>query len=113
VSTVEPGLRPLERAVRRHAEAGMPTTEIAWRFRRSPRHIQRVLDLCEVPREESSPRAPDPDGLRAIERCVVTARRHGIDYPEIAARLRRSPAFVARVEMLANYKLRGGKDDNR
>lgn len=104
----EVNLRPLERAVRKCADEGMPATEIAWRFRRSPGHIQRVLDLSEVPRQGRPGDATDSEGLRPVERCVVKAREAGSDYPEIAARLKRSPEFVARVERWANFK-RGGR----
>ena len=104
--SAEPSLRPLERVVRRHADAGVPMTEIAWRFRRSPRHIQRVLDLSRIPRPMPSEDETNPSGLRPLERCILKARDTGTDYPEIAARLRRSPDFVARIEDLAGYKLR-------
>jgi len=98
-------LRPLERTVLRLADEGMPQSEIAWRFRRSPGHIKRVIDLTQVPRSgiESSPE--DAPTLRPVERIVLRAREQGIDYTEIGARLRRSPGYAARVESYANYKL--------
>lgn len=113
MSVADPGLRPLERAVLRHADAGVPAQEFAWRFRRSPAHIQRVIDLTEVPRSPENFVSTDPDGLRPIERCVLNALGSGIDYSEIAARLRRTPDFVARVEEFAAYKLRNRKGDDR
>lgn len=96
-------LRPFERTVLRLADSGMSTAEIAWRFRRSPGHIDRVIGLSRMPRR------PDPrtDGalLRPVERCVLRARRGGVDTAEIAARFRRTPGHVNRVEQYASYKL--------
>jgi len=89
----------------------MPTSEIAWRFRRSPRHIQRVLALSEIPRTATL--TGQRGGLRPVERCVLNAREAGSDYPEIAARLRRTPAYVERVEELANFKLRRREETDR
>lgn len=101
-------LRPMERAVLRLADAGMSPAEIAWRFRRSPGHIERVLGLTRVPRG-TGPAAEDAAaGLRPVERCVLRARSDGVDVAEIAARLRRSPGHVRRVEQYASYKLGQG-----
>lgn len=98
-------LRPFERTVLRLADAGMSTAEIAWRFRRSPGHIDRVLDLSRIPRQPS-PATPGGDGvLRPVERRVLRARENGLDRAEIAARMRRTPGHVARVEQYAAFKL--------
>lgn len=99
-------LRPVERAVLRHVDAGLPSSEIAWRFRRTPRSIEQIRTLSRIPGRKAT--ATAPGGLRAVERCVLRAREAGSDHAEIAARLRRSPGFVARVEDLAGYKLRTG-----
>jgi hypothetical protein len=40
-----------------------------------------------------------------LERRLLRWRHYGATYAEIGARFRRSPAFVARVETLARYKL--------
>lgn len=101
-------LRPLERAVLQLTDRGMTSAEIAWRFRRSPGHIDRVLELARFPRTAPAP-APELDGaaaLRPVERTIMRGRSEGAAHAEIAARLRRTPAFVARVEAMANYKLR-------
>ncbi len=97
-------LRPLERTVVRLADSGMSPTDIAWRFRRSPGHIQRILELTRIPRS-AQPRETPPGTLRPIERCILNARERGVDASEIAARLRRSPGYVERVIEFANYKL--------
>ena len=94
-----PSLRAKERVIKRLAESGMVEPEIAWRFKRSPRHIQRTLRLIELPRP-----ARADTGARtttALERTVLKARRRGLSHAEIGARLRRSPGFVARVEEFA------------
>jgi hypothetical protein len=101
-------LRPLERAVRRLADEGMSSSEIAWRFRRSPGHIDRVLRFSRLPRTGTPPLAAGSSHLRPIERIVVRARDSGSPLPEIAARMRRSPNFVARVEQLATIRLDAG-----
>lgn len=89
--------RPKERVIRRLAAAGVTDPEIAWRFRCSPGHIQRIRHLTEIarphPRRRSTP--------TAIERTVLKARGQGATHSEIAARLRRTPGFVARVERYA------------
>lgn len=90
----------------RHVDAGMPSAEIAWRFRRSPRTIDQILKLSKIPRRERT--SSEPGRLRAVERRVLKARQAGINHAEIAARLRRSPAFVAQIEHLAGHKLRSG-----
>lgn len=99
-------LRPFERTVLRLADAGMSSTEIAWRFRRSPGHIDRVIDLSRLPRPANETRRSDT--LRPVERCVLRARREGLGTAEIAARLRRTPGHVDRVERYASFKLAKG-----
>lgn len=47
------------------------------------------------------------DGLRPLERRLLRWRHYGATHAEIGERFRRSPAFVARVETLARYKLEG------
>ena len=96
-------LRPFERTVLRLADSGMSSTEIAWRFRRSPGHIDRVIDLSRLPRPATETRASDT--LRPVERCVLRARNDGVGTAEIAARLRRTPGHVDRVERYASFKL--------
>lgn len=99
-------LRAKERVIRRLADGGMAESEIAWRFRRSPRHIQRTLRLTEVPR---TPREDaGSSATTALERTVLKARDRGVSHAEIGARLRRSPGFVARVEQFAALRVAEG-----
>lgn len=95
-------LRPKERVIRRLAAGGLTHPEIAWRFRCSPGHVERILELSALPR---SPRSMTRiAGSTPLERTVLKARAKGSSHAEIAARMRRSPAFVARVEHLAGIR---------
>ena len=98
-------LRPVERVVRRLGEQGLSESEIAWRLRRSPGHVQRLLALTELRRVAGPSVAPRSGSLRPIERRVLRSREAGIEPVEIAARLRRSPEFVKRVATYAGYKI--------
>ena len=77
----------------------MSEAEIACRFRRSPSHIRRTLHLTTVDCPTGQDRAPS--AAEALERTVVRARNEGASHVEIAARLRRTPGFVARIERFA------------
>ena len=99
-----PILRPVERLVLRLVAEGVEDVEIGRRFRRSPEMIRRIATMAELPRTARAPVDSD-DGLRALERRMLRWRHYGATYDEIAARFRRSPAFVARIETLAHYKL--------
>ena len=97
-------LRPVERLVLRLVDEGIGEAEIARRFRRSPAMIRRIVVMARLPRTAVARLVPK-DGLRPLERRVLHWRHYGATYAEIGARFRRSPAFVARVEALARYKL--------
>lgn len=96
-------LRPMERRIVQLAADGVTSEEIARRFRRSPAHIVRVLELARLPgrTRQSSER----DGLRAVERRVLRMRHAGLDHAEIGRRFRRSAAHVRRIEGMAHYKM--------
>ncbi|HEU5448262.1 MAG TPA: hypothetical protein VFW57_04550 [Acidimicrobiia bacterium] len=98
-----PLLRPVERLVLRLVAEGVEHVEIGRRFRRSPEMIRRIDIMARIPRTARAPVVSD--GLRPLERRVLRWRHYGATYAEIGARFRRSPAFVARVETLAHYKL--------
>lgn len=101
-------LRAKERVIKRLAAEGMSESEIAWRFKRSPRHIQRTLRLIELPR--SPQQRSDAASSTALERTVLRARNRGASHAEIGARLRRSPGFVARVEQFAALRTQRGAE---
>lgn len=96
-------LRPIERRMRRLADAGASDIEIAWRFRRTPKNVRQVMALSHLPREDD--RGPSTDRLRPIERRVLRWREDGADFDEMAPRFRRGPAYLEQVEQLARYKL--------
>jgi len=85
--------------------AGKTEADIAWRLRRSPGQVRRTLALARLPRVAGPERHRAPWDLRPIERTVLRSRENGVSEVEIAARLRRSPAFVRRVTAFADYKL--------
>lgn len=97
-------LRPIERATLKLAASGKTEADIAWRLRRSPGYVQRTLALAGLPRTSPPLVHREPWELRPIERTVMRAREAGIGDAELAARLRRSPAFVQRVGAFADYK---------
>lgn len=98
-------LRPIERTILNLVRAGKTEAEIAWRLRRSPGHVRRTLALARLPRVSGTERHGAPWDLRPIERAVLRSRENGVPEAEMAARLRRSPAFVQRVSAFADYKL--------
>ncbi len=96
-------LRPLERRVRHLRAEGVSYDEIAWRFRRSPGFIRRVSELSEIERPGAGDR--ERHTLRPVERVVRSSTARGLSNSEIAARLRRSPDWVRRVQRYTDYKL--------
>ena len=98
-------LRPIERTVLKLSRDGKSEADIAWRLRRSPGYVRRTLALARLPRERRPDRSREPWALRPIERTVLRTRENGVPEAEMAARLRRSPAFVQRVVALADYKV--------
>ena len=96
-------LRPFERVVLRLTDEGLTSSEIGWRFRRSPGHIERVIDLTRHPRSPADT-AAEVEMLRPIERTVMRAREDGAPHVEIAARIRRTPAYVDRLVEMVEFK---------
>ena len=101
----EGNLRPIERVVRRLVENGVDPAEVAWRLRRSPRSIKQILELSGRAHRVDRPAVPRPQVLRPIERRILAWRAQGASYAEIAARFRRSPAFISRIEAIAQAKM--------
>ncbi len=102
--THDRSLRPVERRVLQLAESGIDDAEIARRFRHSPEWVARVRTLARQPRNGHL----RGDVLRPLERRVLRWRALGAEYEELSPRFHRSPKFLAQVESLALYKLRGG-----
>lgn len=97
-------LRPIERRVRRLSTEGVSTAEIARRFRRMPETIERVHQMSELRRGDSSA-SIHGDVLTPIERRVLRWRAEGVDHGDIAAKFQRSDRFIRQVERLAHYRL--------
>ena len=102
-------LRPVERCVLRMSAEGLADVEIGRRLGRSSHSVEQIRSLAAIPRPPSSTRGGvwgrHAGLLNPLERCVLRWRDRGAGHPEIAARLRRTSAFVGRVERLADYKL--------
>ncbi|MCU1378062.1 MAG: hypothetical protein JWN29_1045 [Acidimicrobiales bacterium] len=97
-------LRPLERRVRRLSGEGVPTAEIARRFRRAPDTIERVQEMSEL-RQGDGSSSTQGEVLNPLERRILQWRADGFDHEEIGAKFRRSGDFVRRVEQFARHKL--------
>ena len=94
-------LRPIERRVLAMRDEGQDVEEIAGRIRRSPGHVERIIEWSTIPRSgPARHRSPRP-----IETRVLALQQSGESYERIATRFRRSPDFIRRVEGLAHYTL--------
>lgn len=93
-------LRPIERRVLALSEAGHDASEIGRRVRRSAAHVERIIDLTNVPRSGPAPRRSP----RPIEKRVLALLDQGESHDQIASRFKRSPSFIRRVEGLAYYR---------
>ena len=96
-------LRPMERRVLRLTDEGVDEAEIARRFHRTPEFVGRMVGYTHLPRTAT---VADGSVLRPLERRILKWRAMGTNHDEIGRRFHRSADHVARVEQLANYKLR-------
>jgi transcriptional regulator len=94
-------LRPIERRILAMRNRGVAVEEIAERLRRSPQHIERIIDWTEIPRSEDRPAR----SVRPFEQRVLKLRADGESHERIGERFRRSPGFIRRVEGLAHYSM--------
>lgn len=78
----------------------MEVDEIAGRVKRSPAHVQRMLEWTAIPRTGSS-RERD---LRPVERRVLDLRAEGHSHDTIGERFGRSARFIRQIEGLAHFK---------
>jgi len=65
----------------------------------------RRLCPIERPAQAVAGGVVGPRVLRPIEQIVLKSLHAGAGYAEIAARLRRSPTYVARIERFANLRI--------
>jgi DNA-binding CsgD family transcriptional regulator len=93
----------MERRVLRLTDEGVDEAEIARRFHRTPEFVGRMVGYTHLPRTAA---VDDGSVLRPLERRILKWRAMGTNHDEIGRRFHRSADHVARVEQLANYKLR-------
>jgi hypothetical protein len=98
---MEQHLRPIERRVLALKASGQTTAEIARRFKRGEDHIERIIGWTDIPRE---PRERRRDGLRPVERRVLSLRNDGLSHEEIGVLFRRDAEFARRVESIAQMR---------
>ena len=94
-------LRPIERRVLALKASGQTTAEIARRFKRGEDHIERIIGWTDIPRQ---PRERQRDGLRPVERRVLSLRSDGLSHEEIGVLFRRDAEFARRVESIAQMR---------
>jgi hypothetical protein len=91
--------------MRRLAAEGLGSVEIGARFKRSPEHVNRILELASLPDRRSRDLRGE---LRPVERRLLRARADGITPEVLGVRFSRSPGHIRRVLALADQKLAGG-----
>lgn len=94
-------LLPLERRVVAMDAAGLSSDEIGVRIRRSPQHVNRILQWSRIPRT----RPTDSRAAAALERRVLHLRSSGESHDRIAERFKRSSRSIRQIEGLAHFRL--------
>ena len=94
-------LRPLERRVLDMRDDGVDIDEIGRRIRKSPEHVERIIDWSSIPRS-NPPLRRSPS---AIERRVLALLDAGETHEEVGRRFRRSADYIRQVEGFAHYRL--------
>ncbi|MEE8375614.1 MAG: hypothetical protein V3S26_04780 [Acidimicrobiia bacterium] len=94
-------LRPLERRVLSMVDDGVGIDEISSRIRKSPEHVERIIQWTSIPRSKPSERrSPSP-----VERRVLALLDAGETHEEVGRRFRRGADYIRQVEGLAHYRL--------
>lgn len=73
--------------------------DIARRLRRSPEHVERMIQWTAIPRSDEPYKFTS-----ALETRVLALREQGVDYEEIGRRFKRSARNVRMIEALAHYR---------
>ncbi len=81
-------------------DAGHSVEDIATRFKRSPAHVERIIEWTELPRTGPASRRAS----HALEARVLALRADGESYQRIGERFKRGPDFIKQVEGLAHYR---------
>lgn len=93
-------LRPVERRILAMREEGVSIEEIGRRLRRSPEHIERIIDWTDIPRSGRS----RSDSISPLARRVLELTAQGEDHETIGRRFNRSERYIRQVEGLAHYQ---------
>lgn len=92
-------LRPVERRILAMQDAGIDLHDIAARLKRSPQHVQRMIDWADIPRTGEPYKF-----TRALETRILDLRAQGHDHDEIGRRFNRSADNIRQIEALAHYR---------
>ncbi len=101
-------LSPIQRVIRKQLEDGATVAEVATSLRKKPGTVRRIAELADYVQESGMERdfsrSTSEDGLRPIERRVMAMRTDGERLGDIAAKFRRSPHHILRIEQFAQMK---------
>ena len=92
-------LRPIERRILAMQDDGHSVADIAGRFKRSPEHVQRMIEWTDIPRNGEPYKFTE-----ALEARVAALRAEGHDHEEIGRRFNRSADNIRQIEALAHYR---------
>jgi transcriptional regulator len=92
-------LRPIERRILAMRDNGLAIDEIAGRLKRSPQHVERMIEWTSIPRSGEPYKF-----ARALESRILDLRRAGVGHEEIGRRFKRSADNVRQIEALAHYR---------
>ena len=98
-------LRPIERVVIRALDAGVSVSDVATSLRKHPHTVKRIAHLAAYAQANDMnrdfARSTDSNGLRPIERRVLSMRAAGMPLGQIASRFRAArPTFAASSSLL-------------
>lgn len=80
-------------------EDGHSIEDIAGRLKRTPRHVERIIEWTEIPRDGSPYKFPE-----ALENRVLALRAEGESHEQIAGRFKRTARNIRQIEAFAHYR---------
>lgn len=92
-------LRPIERRILAMQDDGQTVIDIAGRLKKSPEHVERMIEWTEIPRSGEPYKFTE-----ALEARVLALRADGHDHEEIGRRFNRSADNIRQIEALAHYR---------
>lgn len=99
-----PTLRPIESVIKRLADSGMSSSQIAPRVGKKPGTVDRIHQMIDYKSGLPTQAPSRANRLSAVERVITNLRDQGSTYGEIGNRLGRSGAQVRRIEQLIDYR---------